>query len=794
MMSTGVPDVGVVILGGGASSHKINLVANDEDADLLQPGGDELRILDLRNVDPARGSATIDADGKHVQYTPAGSGSGLHLFEYRAVDKTLHPSNWAEVELRVVCKELVLQPDGYVVQEDTPRLVPAGDLLANDAIDPAFRAGTLLVSVHEAPKMGSITMQTNGAFRYVPNPHAYGTDSFRYQVVHQETGCRDVVRVQLAVADANDPPTLQDDFFTLLEDSLDNALDVLQNDSTKPDPPLVEPYLNLTAVGPAQNGNVRIEGGKVVYRAKPDFAGTDSFWYEAKDNRGGTATANVRLRILPLPDAPRGVPDSYVMRRNQPNQVDVTMGVLANDQDPDGEDLTAHLVAPPGFGRIDLGIDGSFLYVPLTGFAGQDSFTYTVRDATGRSSPPTTVQLMVGDNAPPVADFAVQEGQLVVNRPVQFYDRSRDPDGFLLGHRWEFGDGKSSEAASPRHNFTQPGSYTIRLSVVDNDGRLGTATRTVQVVDGYDVDHGGALGARLPVADGGPDRDAMQGSLVVLEGRMVEGLPVTAQWRQVAGPAVMLVDADRPTAMFTAPPVGADGRPVRLAFEFTVFDGVRSSLPDEVVVQVFSPVLPPSQPRLDAGLDRSVVLGERVELFAKVDGLYPDEVAQVTWRQVSGPSVGPILAGNPTYAVVPGKPGDVLVFEAVTSVRDTTLRDELRLSVLTPQTRDGFDLERGRGRASNAIRVTALLPGEVRWDFGDGTTSTERSPVHVYSEGGRYLVTLTVTGEDGATQTFTKEVRVHAAITEAPAKASPGAPLLLVLGALALAAVRRRMR
>jgi len=37
------------------------------------------------------------------------------------------------------------------------------------------------------------------------------------------------------------------------------------------------------------------------------------------------------------------------------------------------------------------------------------------------------------------------------------------------------------------------------------------------------------------------------------------------------------------------------------------------------------------------------------------------------------------------------------------------------------------------------------------WDFGDGTTSTERSPTHVYEDQGRYRITLTVTDDEGLT-------------------------------------------
>ena len=46
------------------------------------------------------------------------------------------------------------------------------------------------------------------------------------------------------------------------------------------------------------------------------------------------------------------------------------------------------------------------------------------------------------------------------------------------------------------------------------------------------------------------------------------------------------------------------------------------------------------------------------------------------------------------------------------------------------------------------------------WDFGDGTTSTERNPVHTYEKPGTYRVNLTITREDGVKFTDTSQVIV----------------------------------
>jgi len=50
----------------------------------------------------------------------------------------------------------------------------------------------------------------------------------------------------------------------------------------------------------------------------------------------------------------------------------------------------------------------------------------------------------------------------------------------------------------------------------------------------------------------------------------------------------------------------------------------------------------------------------------------------------------------------------------------------------------------------------------VRWDFGDGATSTERNPTHLYAAPGKFLVTQTATDDNGATAAKTGKVEVRA--------------------------------
>jgi Bacterial Ig domain/Calx-beta domain len=61
-------------------------------------------------------------------------------------------------------------------------------------------------------------------------------------------------------------------------------------------------------------------------------------------------------------------------------------GVLGNDTDADGDQLSASLVSGPAHGTATLGIDGSFLYEPVAGFDGIDAFTYVANDGSADSN------------------------------------------------------------------------------------------------------------------------------------------------------------------------------------------------------------------------------------------------------------------------------------------------------------------------------------------------------------------------------------------------------------------------
>jgi hypothetical protein len=71
-----------------------------------------------------------------------------------------------------------------------------------------------------------------------------------------------------------------------------------------------------------------------------------------------------------------------------------------------------------------------------------------------------------------------------------------------------------------------------------------------------------------------------------------------------------------------------------------------------------------------------------------------------------------------------------------------------------------FEVDRPRGRAPLEVRFEDFSVGDIErasWDFGDGASSTERAPTHVYERPGRYDVILEVTGPDGTHRAVRRE-------------------------------------
>ncbi len=109
---------------------------------------------------------------------------------------------------------------------------------------------------------------------------------------------------------------------------------------------------------------------------------------------------------------------------------------------------------------------------------GTYSAKLTVTDDRGGTNSVTQSVSVTAPNQPPVASFTATPSQLVVA-----FDGSgsKDPDGTVTSYAWDFGDGGTSANATTSHTFASAGTYSVKLTVADNQGATNSVTKSVTV-------------------------------------------------------------------------------------------------------------------------------------------------------------------------------------------------------------------------------------------------------------------------------------------------------------------------
>jgi hypothetical protein len=254
---------------------------------------------------------------------------------------------------------------------------------------------------------------------------------------------------------------------------------VLANDGD-PDGDL-DPASLTIATAPGM-GTASVVAGSVRYRPDLDVSGEDRFSYRVCDLGGRCASATVTVTIRPIDDPPVARPDTAASDGGP-----VTVDVLANDFDPDGDPLALDAVGTPAAGTAT--IDGtSILYTPEPGFEGTDTFAYGVCDPLGACAN-ATVTVMV--TAPPPGALSVADDSASTRRNAGVIVKVTANDlGDIDQSTLSVVSGPSNGTASnvggsgnlryePDRGFAGVDSFTYRVCDVSGDCATGTVTITV---------------------------------------------------------------------------------------------------------------------------------------------------------------------------------------------------------------------------------------------------------------------------------------------------------------------------
>ncbi|WP_406736726.1 Hint domain-containing protein [Thioclava sp. GXIMD4215] len=212
-------------------------------------------------------------------------------------------------------------------------------------------------------------------------------------------------------------PDAENDTATVAEDD-SVIIDVLGNDS---DPQ--GDTLTVTSAS-AEHGSVTVnDDGTLTYTPDADYNGDDKITYTIDDGNGNTDSAEVAVSVTPVNDDPVAQDDTASTGYNTP----VTVDVLANDTDIDGDTLSISGTPVSEDGSVSVNSDGTLTFTPNEGFSGEATVTYQVSDGQGGLDD-ATLTVTVGANP---KDGIVQgtDGNDTID-----YAYTGDPQGDMIDH------------------------------------------------------------------------------------------------------------------------------------------------------------------------------------------------------------------------------------------------------------------------------------------------------------------------------------------------------------------------
>jgi VCBS repeat-containing protein len=572
------------------------------------------------DTSPAHGTLTLNADGSFT-YTPAPLFFGTDSFTYHDNDGQLD-GNIATVTITVnhVNHPPVANNDAYTLNEDASLTVTAPGVLANDT---DADGDPLHASLVARPAHGTLVFNSDGSFTYTPTALYFGPDSFTYRANDGQADSN-VATVSITVNHVNHPPVANNDAYSLNEDaSLTVAAPgVLANDTD-----IDGDTLHAALVAGPVHGTLALNAdGSFTYTPAPLFFGADSFTYRANDGLANSNVATVSLTINHVNHPPVANDDSASTNENVP----VTIAVLANDTDPDGDPLRPIVVAPPTHGTLAANTDGSFTYTPDPNYFGPDSFTYKDNDGQLDSNVATVTITVNHVNQPPVAHndaYSTTAGTTLTIAAPGVLANDTDVDSPTLtarvvtlpSHGALALNADGSFTYTPAAGFTGVDSFTYVANDGQLDSNVATVSLTVNAANTPPVADSQTTAAvtedgQIAITLSGSDSQAPPSALVF----QITTLPARGVLLGPDGTRVQQGDTfTGPPTLTYQPAVGLD-QVVGDTFQFIVTapDGQVSSPPGTVTIPVVKAV-----PDGRAALDSSGIL--------RVGGTEHDDVIEV---------------------------------------------------------------------------------------------------------------------------------------------------------------------
>ena len=378
----------------------------------------------------------------------------------------------------------------------------------------------------------------------------------------------------------------------------------------------------------------------------------------------------------------------------------------------------------------------------------------TVTDSDGDKDTVTQV-ITVNEppNVPPTATIGSSGSGGQAPYAVNFDGSgSSDPDGSVASYAWDFGNGRTASTPTASANYTQPGTYHVVLTVTDNRGATGTASKDIVVTGAPNIPPTAVIrtvsvAGTIPLTvnlSGGNSTDP-DGSIATYEWDLGNGQTATG-----ASAQAIYTEAGSYTVTLTV----TDDRGATSTQTLTIDVSEDSNIPPSAE---FAATPSSGTAPLSVSFDASA--------SSDVDGT----VASYAWNFGNGQNGSGATPPAVTYTL----PGTYTATLTVTDNKGAVSHSSQTITVNRPPNvtpTANVTATPATGNAPLLVQLSSAGSADsdgaitgYAWNFGNGQTSASPNPSAVYNLPGAYAVSLTVTDNDGATSVKSTTVIVSPA-------------------------------
>ncbi|MBL4585954.1 MAG: PKD domain-containing protein [Flavobacteriales bacterium] len=349
---------------------------------------------------------------------------------------------------------------------------------------------------------------------------------------------------------------------------------------------------------------------------------------------------------------------------------------------------------------------------------------------------------VVVEEADPCLEFDVSflwEASSVTDFVVVF-------DGIYAGQinaiTWNFGDGNTSDAENPEHEYAEAGVYEVCVLIENNDGCSSEYCHEVEAVDA------------APCTDLSVEfewnADSENGNLIVFDG-IYTGQISTILWHFGDGNTS---DGENPEHEYDEPGI----------YEVCVLvesnNGCTSEFCHEIIVEEMDPCN-------DLSVEFMFEADAEHNDLIYFDGFYAGNIDAIEWYFGDGNTSD---AENPEHEYA--EPGIYQVCVVVENEAGCSSEycHEIVISGEEPEPENtccaGFESDSSYYPTLTDNRIAFENQSDanwtyIGWDFGDGNTSTEENPDHIYAEAGIYQVCVVIENENDCRSELCYDVAVE---------------------------------